>query len=247
MTTSAADPAPVVLHCDPDHAADLIERLRTARETIHERFRYGVRTNTVLLLCHRSESATSWSLGIDVVENDHVRHQAVVSCLYDWPLAGIQRMEQGRLPASAAFAAIDAVIDAVSASVPPDADANTAIVRHAETEAPMWIDEYRSVNPEMLGECLNDDGRWSVLVDRDSTIGTPFVSILGDDTGDDLRIDTMIPDERIARLIRRHPAHVVANDVDGLAVINASDVDGPIVEVDDDPLQTLRRMARDQE
>lgn len=247
MTAGTADPAPVMLHCALDQVDELVTRLRDAKETILERFEFGVRSRTSLLLCNRSQSAVCWSLGIDVIENEQVRNIAVVSCLFDWPLVGIQNMERGRLPSHLSLAAIDVVIEALSRCVPPMADPRAAIMEHALVEAPMWIDEFRSVNPEMLRECLNEDGGWSVLVDRNSTLGTPFVSIMGEDTGDDVRIDTMIPDERVARLVRRHPAHVVANDVDGLLVINPADIDGPIVEVDDDPLQTLRRMARDQE
>jgi len=239
-------PAPVVLHCDPDHAESMIERLRTAASTIEERFEFGVRTETVLLLSDRSASATSWSLGIDVLVNGRVSHEAVVSCLFDWPLAGIQRMPAGRLPADVARIALEAVIEAIATNAEPDSDREEACLRRAAAQAPDWIDEARAVDAAKIAEC-RQDARWNVLVERDSSRGTPFVCILGTDAEDDVRIDTMIPDERISALVRRHPAHVETRLVDDLIIVNACDVDGPVADVDDDPLQTLRRMARDRE
>ena len=235
--------APVVLHANPEDVARLIERIEEARETIGGMRRFGVEVETVLLLANRSTNGISRSLSIDMVVSGSVETLLIVPSLRDWPIVGVQDMDMGRLDPESARTALDEILRALKAREDLDDDPVDALARRIQDAASDWITAL-SIHKGRLLHDLNDDGGWSVIVERDSMTGTPFVLVMQDSFSEDVRIDGELPEEVVDLIVRNHPVRLDLTVIDDLAIMNPDDLNGPLAFVSDDPIEILRRTAR---
>lgn len=237
-------PATVVVHADMEDALALALEIEGLARHVEPTVRYGVRIETVVLLAHRSTGSVSRTLSFDLLIGEDVSHRLVVPTLPDWPVRGLQDLEPGRLGPQEARAAIAEVVRALRTHEPHEVDEAAARESRAAAEAPDWIAALAIHAPRVREDLKGDETGWSVLVERDTDAGGRFVIVMQDTFSTDVRIDNDVPKEMHAMLARIHVPHLVLRIVDDEAIMDATDVDGTLVFVEDDPVDTLRRTAR---